>query len=177
MAVQGGQTGPGGANGVESKTLSPGDISEKVPRTYVVTWWSAHSVQQASMRRAVLSNLRPASEQDNFKPIDTPFYQVMIYGPDMSVFQKRGNKSFIDKAYLQPKGTKSKIMPAKVEFETAPDGRVTASIFSFPKKDEHGEDTIAKNEKHVDFYCNIADVWLKTFFEPDKMVAASGPDW
>jgi hypothetical protein len=105
------------------------------------------------------------------------FYQVLIVGTDMKPFQAPDEKSLIDKAYLITKKTKQKISATGVEFQRGPDGKtVQAVAFAFPRKTASGEQTIASDEKSVEFYCSVAGANIRASFEPSKMEDAKGRD-
>lgn len=95
----------------------------------------------------------------------------------MQIFQHRGEDAFEKAAYLQFKKTKQKAYPTKVAFLKRSDGTtVTGAVFYFPKKDANGEPTIAPDEKEIDFYLQMGDAKLLTYFDPRKMVDSKGED-
>ena len=95
----------------------------------------------------------------------------------MQIFQHRGEEVFAKAAYMQLKKNKQKLLPTKVSFLKGSDGQtVTGAVFYFAKKDAAGEPTIAPDEKEIDFYLQVGDSKLLTYFDPRKMVDAKGED-
>ncbi|MGH9775991.1 MAG: hypothetical protein ACRD50_13710 [Candidatus Acidiferrales bacterium] len=169
--------GGGGASAIRPAEAEGSQGNDKSPKPYAVVWTSAIVVQQANMRRQVLNKARPATDLDNFKPVNFgDNYGVMVNAADMSLFKERGEGAFMDKAYLQVAGSKEKIEPAKVFFFKDPQGKVTGSLFYFPKIDANGEPTIKSGVKRIDFYLQVGEAYLQTYFEPDKMATSQGPD-
>jgi hypothetical protein len=103
-------------------------------------------------------------------------YEVMVRGADMSIFVARTEQSFMDKAFLQAKSSKQKIMPNKVEYLKGPTGGVIAAIFHFGMKDPSGEPIFSPADKRVDFYCHVADGTIRTWFDFGQMADKQGVD-
>jgi len=144
--------------------------------TYSVFWWSSRTIRAASMRKAVLKGTM--TEDDAEKTVgNTPDeYMILVQGTNMSLFKIRGEKAFEDKAYIQLKKTKQKVFPSHVAFLKAPDDSVNGAVFYFSKKNANGEPTISSDEKEIDFYLQLGDAKILTYFDPRKMVDAKGED-
>lgn len=186
--ITGGSTGMGGSSSDTSHVAAGANpeqtgASEKLDSTaagqasYSIFWWSSRTIRAASMRRAVLKG--SMSEADAEKTLgNTPDdYMVLVQGTNMQIFQHRGEDAFEKAAYLQLKKTKQKVYPTKVAFLKGGDGTsVTGAVFYFPKKETNGEPTIAPDEKEIDFYLQMGDAKLLTYFDPRKMVDSKGED-
>src|SRR4029077_53245 len=145
--------------------------------TYSVWWWSSRVIRAASFRDAVLKGKMTQSDAEKSvaQPMDE--YEVLVRATNMYIFQQRGEKAFENAAYLQIKKAKTKISPSHVAFLKGPDGQsVTGAVFYFPKKSANGEPTIGPDEKEVDFYLQVGDAKLLTYFETKKMVDSQGED-
>jgi hypothetical protein len=166
----------GGIMGQRGTGAAP--AAPQIPQaTFVVRWVSARVVREAVLRSAVLAGRmkQEDAEKQALEPME--FYQVLIVGTDMKPFQAPDEKSLIDKAYLITKKTKQKISATGVEFQRGPDGKtVQAVAFAFPRKTASGEQTIASDEKSVEFYCSVAGANIRASFEPSKMEDAKGRD-
>jgi hypothetical protein len=145
--------------------------------TYSVWWWSSRVIRAASFRDAVLKGkmTQADAEKSVAQPMDE--YEILVRATNMYIFQQRGEKAFESAAYLQTKRVKAKISPSHVAFLKGPDGQsVTGAVFYFPKKSANGEPMISPDEKEVDFYLQVGDAKLLTYFEPKKMVDSQGAD-
>ena len=160
-----------GTPGSGSKTSNTG------PRPYNVFWWSSRTIRAATARLAVLKGTMTEAAAEQFVTRPRDEYEVRIQGEDMSVFQERGEKPFAAAAFLQMKKTKAKVFPSHVAFVRSADGStVTAAVFCFPRRDAAGVPTIAPGEKEIDFYLQIGDHKLLTYFEPKQMQDIQGDD-
>jgi hypothetical protein len=118
---------------------------------------------------------QPDAEKSLAQPVDE--YEILVRGTNMYTFQQRGEKAFETASYIQLKKTKQKVAPSHVSFLKGPDGAsVIGAVFFFPKKSANGEPTIGTDEKEVDFYLQVGDQKLVTYFEPKKMVDSQGED-
>jgi hypothetical protein len=145
--------------------------------TYSVWWWSSRMIRAASFRDAVLKGkmTQADAEKDVAQPMDE--YEILVRATNMIIFQQRGEKAFESAAYLQIKKAKTRISPSHVAFLKGPDGQsVVGAVFYFPKKTANGEPAISPEEKEVDFYLQVGDAKLITYFEPKKMVDTQGTD-
>jgi hypothetical protein len=145
--------------------------------SYSIFWWSSRTIRAASMRRAVLKGSMTEADAEKTLANIPDDYMVLVQGTNMQIFQHRGEEAFEKVAYLQLKKTKQKVYPSKVAFLKGSDGTtVTGAVFYFPKKGGDGEPTVAPDEKEIDFYLQMGDAKLLTYFDPRKMVDGKGED-
>jgi len=145
--------------------------------TYSIFWWSSRTIRAASMRKAVLKGTMTEADAEKTVANVPDDYMLLVQGTNLQIFQHRGEQAFEKAAYLQLKKTKQKIYPTKVAFLKSPDeSTVTGVVFYFPKKGAGDEPTIAPDEKEVDFYLQMGDAKLYTYFDPRKMVDSKGED-
>jgi hypothetical protein len=172
MSHTGASAAPGTAGGTEKNASAAAATA-----TYSVWWWSSRAIRAASFRDAVLKGkmTQADAEKSVAQPMDE--YEILVRATNMYIFQQRGEKAFESAANLQTKKVKAKISPSHVAFLKGPDGQsVTGAVFYFPKKGANGEPTINADEKEVDFYLQVGDAKLITYFEPKKMVDSQGED-
>jgi hypothetical protein len=163
---------PGQPGGLEKSAAAE---AARVP--YSIFWWSSRTIRAASMRRQVLKGTMTEADAEKSVAASPDEYMVLVQSTNMSIFQLRGEKAFDNAAYLQTKKVKAKISPSHVAFLRGSDGQsVTGAIFYFPKKSASGEPTISSDEKEIDFYLQVGDAKLLTYFEPKKMVDGQGED-
>jgi hypothetical protein len=150
----------------------------QVPRaTFVVRWVSARTVRQAVLRSAVLAGRMKEEDAEKQAALSVEVYQVMIVGQDMKPFQGADEKSLIEKTYLLAKKSKQKTAAVGVEFQRGPDGKTVQAIaFVFPRKSSNGEETIASDEKIVEFYSSVAGANIRASFDIPRMDDAKGRD-
>jgi len=145
--------------------------------TYSIFWWSSRTIRAASMRKQVLKGTMTEADAEKTVAVSPDEYMILVQSTNMYIFQQRGEKTFESAAYLQTKKAKAKISPSHVAFLKGPDGAsVTGAVFYFPKKGANGEPTISPEEKEIDFYLQVGDAKLLTYFEPKKMVDNQGLD-
>jgi hypothetical protein len=159
---------PGGTDKEDSAAASQS--------TYSVFWWSSRTIRAASMRRAVLKGTMTEADAEKTVSNVPDDYMILVQGTNMQIFQHRGEQAFEKVAYLLLKKTKQKVYPSKVGFTKAADGTVNGAVFYFPKKGASGEPTIAPDEKEIDFYLQMGDAKILTYFDPRKMVDSKGED-
>lgn len=153
------------------------DAAAASQATYSVFWWSSRTIRAASMRRAVLKGSMSEADAEKTVANVPDDYMVLVQGSNMQIFQHRGEEAFAKTSYLQLKKTKEKVYPTKVSFLKGSDGQtVTGAVFYFAKKTSTGEPTIAPDEKEIDFYLQVGDGTLLTYFDPRKMVDTKGED-
>jgi hypothetical protein len=153
------------------------DAAAAAQATYSVFWWSSRTIRAASMRRAVLKGSMTEADAEKTVANVPDDYMILVQGTNMQVFQHRGEEAFAKEAYIQLKKNKQKLSPTKVSFLKGSDGQtVTGAVFYFAKKTAAGEPTIAPDEKEIDFYLQVGDSRLLTYFDPKKMVDAKGED-
>jgi len=166
-----------GATPDKSGGLEKQDAAAAGQATYSVFWWSSRTIRAASMRRAVLKGSMTEADAEKTVANVPDDYMILVQGTNMQIFQHRGEEAFAKTAYIQLKKNKEKVSPTKVSFLKGSDGQsVTGAVFYFPKKDASGEPTIAPDEKEIDFYLQVGDSKLVTYFDPRKMVDTKGED-
>lgn len=175
----GGRTAGGGTSGDQGGAKESGSAqpTQGTQARFLIRWISARVIREASARAAVLSGKMP--DADAQKALAEPVieYQILVAGSDMGAFTGADEKTLAASAFLKTRKSKAKISPSKVEIQRNPDGnKVTAILFSFPKKAENGEATIATDEKGVEFECHARKLSLKASFEPQKMADQQGTD-
>lgn len=142
---------------------------------YSIFWWSSRTIRAASMRRAVLKGTMKEEEAENTVANTPDEYMVLVQATNMAIFQVRGEKAFETAGYITPKKTKQKVYPSHVAFLKNGD-TVNGAVFYFPKKSANGEPTISNDEKEIDFFLQVGDAKLLTYFDPRKMVDSKGED-
>jgi hypothetical protein len=165
-----------GANADQNGGSEKADAAAANQATYSIFWWSSRTIRAASNRRAVLKGTKTEADAEKAVANVPDEYMILVQGTNMQIFQHRGEQAFEKVSYIQLKKTKQKINPSKVGFTKAADGTVNGAVFYFPKKDASGEPTISPDEKEIDFYLQMADAKLLTYFEPKKMVDSKGED-
>jgi hypothetical protein len=167
----------GGANPEQNGGSEKADAAAAGQATYSIFWWSSRTIRAASMRRAVLKGSMTEADAEKTLANIPDDYMVLVQGTNMQIFQHRGEPAFEKAAYIQLKKTKQKVYPTKVNFLKGSDGEsVTGAVFYFPRKGADGEPTIAPDEKEIDFYLQMAEAKLITYFDPRKMVDSKGED-
>jgi hypothetical protein len=146
------------------------------PQPYSVYWWSARTVREAMLRRAVIKGQITQDQADKQLAATPDSYQILVSSGNMSVFEQRGEAAFTDAAFLQLHKSKEKLTPTSVVFQKGPDGKVQGAIFNFAKKTATGEAVISPDEKEIDFNVRIGDSWLRTNFNPKQMSDSKGED-
>jgi hypothetical protein len=172
---------PGTMPGMGGGGVLPGEHDtsmndDRAPKNYLVLWWSAITVRKAAARREMLTGELTAEQMDKQAAATPGDYEVLIQGVDMSIFDRRTEQSFMDKAFLQAKSSKQKIMPTKVEYLKGPNGNVTAAIFHFAAKQPSGTPVFTPRDKQADFYCHVGDGTIRTWFDFSKMTGQQGMD-
>lgn len=157
--------------------MEKAQAAEAARLPYSIFWWSSRTVRGASCRRAVLKGTMTEADLETQVAASPDEFMILVQSTNMRIFQLRGEKAFESVAYLQMKNTGLKLSPSHVVFTKGPEGEtVSGAIFYFPKEGADGEPTIRPDEKEVDFYLQIADSKLLTYFEPKKMVDRQGED-
>lgn len=144
---------------------------------FLVRWVSSRTVREAAYRAAVLNGQMKEedAEKQAAEPVAT--YQVLVGGSDMKPFETVDQTALKGSAWLVGKKKKQKIAFSNVQIERTSDGKdVQSIVFSFPKKSDTGESTIAADEKGVEFNLVLGAVRLQTSFDISKMEDAVGRD-
>lgn len=165
-----------GANPEQNGATEKADSAAAGQATYSIFWWSSRTIRAASMRRAVLKGAMTEAEAEKTVANTPDEYMVLVQGTNMQIFQHRGEDAFLKAGYIQLKKTKQKVYPSKVAFLKLGDGTVTGAVFYFPKTASGGQPTIAADEKEIDFYLQVGDAKLITYFDPRKMTDTKGED-
>src|SRR5271156_4067279 len=165
-----------GANPEQTGATDKEDSAAASQSTYSVFWWSSRTIRAASMRRAVLKGTMTEADAEKTVSNVPDDYMILVQGTNMQIFQHRGEQAFEKVASPLLKKTKQKVYPSKVGFTKAADGTVNGAVFYFPKKGASGEPTIAPDEKEIDFYLQMGDAKILTYFDPRKMVDSKGED-
>ena len=165
------------ANPATAGGLEKDDEAAAKQATYSVFWWSSRTIRAASMRRAVLRGSMTEADAEKAVAVTPDEYMILVQGSNMQIFQHRGEEAFEKAAYIEIKRSKEKLFPSKVAFLKGSDGEsVTGAIFYFPRKGANGEPTITPDEKELDFYLQMGDAKILTYFDPRKMVDSKGED-
>lgn len=146
--------------------------------SYYIRWNSSRTVHEALVRDAILSG--KMKESDAAKYLSSPItdYEVLVVGPDMTPFQRATPDELKAKSSLRGKQSKVKVSPTNVNMVRSPDGgRLTAVVFTFPRKAADGRDVAALREKGLELECKLKGLNLRTTFDPRKMVDQKGPDF
>jgi len=160
-----------GQTGGTAKNMNAG------PQMYNILWWSSRIIRQAEVRSAVLRGLMTPEQAEQALAKEPEFYQVDVAGPNMYIFQKRGEDAFKDAAFIElKKPSKRKVNPVSVVFQKDANGNVIGAVFNFPRKDSGGEPLINPDEKEIDFSLRVADAWIRVAFNPKQMVDNKGQD-
>lgn len=166
--VYGGQ----GAGGGTGNSPGAGPTAQ-----FVIRWVSSEIERQAAVRNAILSGRMKEDAAQTVLSEKPAEYQVMVAGPDMGPFEKLEEKDLMAAANLQPKKTKEKVAPTRVQIERDPDSkRVAGVVFLFPKQKLGGESVVGADEKSVEFTCVLGIVTLKKSFDLKQMVIKQGRD-
>jgi hypothetical protein len=153
----------------QSSAAAGGDV------TFLVFWASSRIVRAASARNAVLRGEKKNLDVEKYAAEPQEEYHIALQSADMTPFFLKDEKFFQANAFLEMKKSKQKISPSHVRYEHAQNGAVSQAIFFFSRKTASGDPTISRDEKLVEFICNIEGSMLRVGFEPQKMVDKNGP--
>jgi hypothetical protein len=188
-AAASGAAAPGAVAGTQGMSGGTGKMATALPaehsdaRTrgedvpFTVYWVSSRTFRSAQARKAVLHSGKDPAEADKFvnQPMDQ--YVVLVQGKEMDPFSRNDEKFFEHQAFLIVKKTKQQIAPIHVVYNRDPKTKLVEGVFFlFPKKSPSGENTIAPDEKSVEFDCKLGHSTLKAYYEPQKMNDATGSD-
>lgn len=141
---------------------------------FIVLWFSALTVRQALVRKQQLyerSNEEQARQLLSWQPEQ---YVIFVYGPDTRTLAPLTEDAVRESAYLQPKRSKQRIAPARVQF-IRQRGLLAEVRFYFPRA-VAGKPAIAPNEKKVKFHCPSSAATISTDFNLRKMTRDGKPD-
>jgi hypothetical protein len=157
-----------------SPTIAPVGAGEDMRELNVqIFWQSSRVMRAATARQAVLHGEKV--DVDKYANEPQAEYQIVLRMEDMTPFQQHDEKFFQDKAFLQMKKGKDKILPSHVVYEKNSKGLVADAIFFFLKTTSSGAPTVSADETEVQFSCRIADTTVRVGFRPRDMVDQSGP--
>lgn len=176
-----GQAGDSSGSGLKHGQGSGGsdedDDSSPTQAAFIVRWVSSRTVRAAALRGAVIGGQLKEEEAERELAQQTDVYQVLVAGPDMKPFDSVDETMLKNNTELVAKKTKEKIAPSKVQISRSPDGKkIQGVVFSFPKKSETGESTIAPDEKTVNFSCTAGPAKIEMSFDISKMQDMQGRD-
>ena len=169
-------TGSGLATVDSTRTPPLGDPTAIPQAVFVIRWGSALTTRQAVARLALL---RGTPEAGVKKLLEQQFseYQVVVTGQDMTPFTEVEEKELQEKALLQPKRSRLKLSPSRVEITRSPDGKRVISVsYFFPKATPSGDPTLGLEEKGVEFTAPVRKNSLKCSFDLQKMAGPQGRD-
>jgi len=169
-----------GAPGAKEEKEGPGgeedEEAEKGEVTFVVRWISSRTLREASARSQVLQGKITQAEIEKHIPPEPDDYQLVVVGPNMTMFQKTDESGLHSKSYLAAKKSKQKIAPSQVEIVPTRDGKkIGAIVFHFPKKTESGE-LVTADEKELKFVTRAGAIEIKAEFDLQKMTDKQGRD-
>jgi hypothetical protein len=154
-----------------------GQNSQIPQAAFLIRWVSSRTIREAVLRSSVLSGKTKEGDAEKELAVPTDTYQVFVAGPDMKPFAGIDDDELKRGTLLLARKTKQKIAPSAVQIERTADGAgVQAIVFSFPKKSQTGESTIAADEKSVDFTCVAGPARIQAAFDISKMDDAHGRD-
>lgn len=160
--------------GVEGRTVT---ARGEPTALFTVRWTSSLTLRQAVARLNFLRGL-PAAEAEKPLAFDPPVHELIIFGEDLSLFEKATEQELKQKTHLSLKQARKEVQPLAVALRKSEDGkRTVAVVFHFPKKTDSGEALIAASEKSIEFHVHAAGTSFKVEFEPRKMVTKEGPEF
>jgi hypothetical protein len=163
MALKTGQGSAGAGDAPAGKAL------------FVVRWVSARTIREAGVRNSVLEGqMKPEDAEKEVARIPDG-YQIFVGGRDLTPFAS-AEETLRASVFLSAKKAKQEIAPFRTQILHGPDGKMTGVMFSFSKKTDSGEPTIAADEKNVGFTCAISKARIFTTFEIPKMEDSQGRD-
>lgn len=169
-----GSTGGGGAGTNPALGDRSGEASA-TDQKVVLYWASSKLMRVASARRGVLDGSVPESNVQKYATTVNSEYAIALAMQDMTPFQGKDPKDFLNACFLEGKKDKVKVPPSHAEFQKNGD-RVLDVVFFFPKTTVSGEPTIASDETDITFSLKIANQTVRANFKPKKMIDQFGPD-
>jgi hypothetical protein len=145
--------------------------------TFVIRWGSSKTMREAWVRGQVLQKRVLEADTERFLPPTPGDYEILLVGPDMTLFEKAIEAALKENSYLLAKTSKQRINPNRVELVRAPDGkRITGIIFHFPKKTLMSQPIFSADEKELRFISRVGAVEIEANFDLRKMVDNEGLD-
>lgn len=134
--------------------------------TVFVRWASSRTMREALMRNRQLRGTASEEEVKAFVAERLEHYVVTV-GP--LPLKPEVQESLSETAYLQPKGSKQKAPPARVEIQG------NSAVFFFPRQVD-SQPVIRADEKKVKFFCRFPKFKIETDFDLRKMVREGKAD-
>lgn len=174
--------GGGGEGGEEAEDEAKSPSGEKEDEneeaTFILRWASSRTIREAWVRGQVLSGRIPQADIEKRLPPANSDYQLILFGPNMSLFEKSDESTLKAKSYISTKKSKQKISSSLVEIVRSSDGKkINGIVFHFPKQEATGRPLIASDEKELKFVTRGSDTEIKGSFDPQKMIDSQGPDF
>lgn len=174
--------GGGGEGGGEDEDEAKGASNEKEDEdeaaVFLVRWASSRTIREAWVRGQVLGGRIPQADIEKRLPPPNDDYQLILFGPKMSLFEKSDEAALKARTYLSTKKSKQKVASSQVEIVRSSDGKkINGLIFHFPKQAGPGQPLITSDEKELKFVTRAGDAEIKASFDPQKMVDSQGPDF
>lgn len=184
QSTMGGQNGMGqgmpshpnmGGGGMPGGNAGMGQrVSAHRNASFEARWISAKTMREALARDQVLEGRMAMPDAEQYAEKTVPDYEIIVFGRDMTPFQKLDKVDLTKHTYLQVK--REKLAPAGVRISRSPDGkRVMAVTFIFAKQ-ENGKPTIPAKAKKIELICKAKGATLKFHFDPHKMQDKTGRD-
>jgi len=143
---------------------------------FVARWTSALTTREAIARMAVLDGEMTQADADRDLGRAPADYQITLLGDDMTPFAALDETALAKASYIEMKKSKRKVAPSSVQIERSADrGSVLRVAFNFPRS-ENGQQTIAADEKAIDFLCKVKGADLQFHFDLQKMTGPRGRD-
>jgi hypothetical protein len=169
----------GGENGEEEAgRAAEQENGRKKERTaFVIRWGSSRTMRKAWVRGQVLQKRILEADTERFLPPTPGDYELLLVGPDMTLFEKAIEAALKENSYLLAKTSKQRINPSQVELGRTPDGKsIKGIIFHFPKKTLMSQPIFSADEKELRFISRVGAVEIEASFDLRKMVDKEGLD-
>lgn len=157
---------------------STASSSASSPQTpFYLRWYSSRVMREALARDAVLGGRISGAEAAKLLAAPIIDYEIIVFGPDMTPFQKLTEDQLKSTSYLEGKQSKQKVNAVSVRANKSPDGRTNSLVFSFPKQTDSGADVASAQEKDLEFVCKLKGLDIHNTFDIRKMVDEKGTDF
>jgi hypothetical protein len=173
--------GEAGGEGDEDEEAGRGGEQEKERKkggtTFVIRWGSSRTMREAWVRGQVLQKRILEVDTERSLPPTPDDYELLLVGPDMTLFKKAIEATLKENSYLLAKASKQRINPNQVELVRTPDGkRIKGIIFHFPKKTLTSQPILFADEEELRFISQVGAVEIEVSFDLRKMVDKEGLD-
>jgi hypothetical protein len=154
-----------------------GDENERGRITLVIRWVSSRTLRQAWVRGEVLKKRISETDTAKFLPLPSDDSQLLIVGPDMSLFEKLDADTLQANTFLLRTKSKQRISPSTVQIVRLPDGKgIKGIVFHFPKKLLASPSTLPIDDSDLKFVIQAGTTEIKASFDLQKMVDNDGID-